>query len=343
MKKGMAIFLTVILILAVCSGCEKASDDRAVGTIQNEAIYAWELNFFLDSVKTELLNQAQISDEKEISEFWKNAEIDGVSAAEVAKNKAFEQAVLFKSKVLLAKESGETITPEMQNAINKQISDTKQSLGGEKAFKEALKNIGITESNYAELMKNTFLVNNYCQTLVNNGTIAISDEELATTYNENVKDYRTSVTAKHILFSIVDENKNPKSQEEQEKAKETAESVYTQIISGALNFDQAMATYSEDPGLNQNPDGYTFSRGEMVKPFEDTAFSLDEGEISKPVLSDFGWHIIQLIHADVPLFDDMKNEIFSDMASERFDQYVKDNSKNFAVTKNEDVLNTISF
>ncbi len=341
MKKVITVFVVLSLIVT-CFGCEKASDDRIVGTIQNENIYFWEFSFFLDSVKTELLNQAQISSDEEISEFWKNSEIDGVPASDVAINKAFEQTVLFKTKVLLAKQNGETITPDMQKEINKQIAETKQSVGGESDFKETLKSIGINESNYTELMENTFLVNSYFAKLVENQTIYISDEDIQAYYNAHEKEYRTSVTAKHILFSILDENQNPKSQTEQEQAKQTAQSVYTQIMDGTLTFDQAMADYSEDPGLQQNPNGYIFGKGEMTEIFETTAFNLDIGQISKPVLSEYGWHIIQLTQAQTTPLEDVKDNIFSLLASEAFDSYVKDAGKNYQVTRQDSVLRTIS-
>ena len=65
-------------------------------------------------------------------------------------------------------------------------------------------------------------------------------------------------------------------------------------------FDELMNEYSEDGGLAGNPDGYTATPGEMVPAFEETAFSLEIGEISDVVESDYGYHIILRLPLDDP-------------------------------------------
>ena len=57
-------------------------------------------------------------------------------------------------------------------------------------------------------------------------------------------------------------------------------------------FDELMNANSEDSGLAANPDGYTFTAGEMVEPFETATRALTPGQISDIVESDYGYHII---------------------------------------------------
>ncbi|GIK71497.1 MAG: hypothetical protein BroJett021_04850 [Chloroflexota bacterium] len=65
------------------------------------------------------------------------------------------------------------------------------------------------------------------------------------------------------------------------------------------DFAQLAAEYSDDPGsAAQGGDLGWFSRGRMVAPFEEAAFSLQVGEISEPIKSDFGYHIIEVLERD---------------------------------------------
>lgn len=84
------------------------------------------------------------------------------------------------------------------------------------------------------------------------------------------------VCAKHILV-------------EDEK---TANEVYEKAASGA-DFDALVKEYGKDPGMESNPTGYVFTKGEMVEEFEQASFALKDGEISRPVKSTYGYHIIK--------------------------------------------------
>lgn len=84
------------------------------------------------------------------------------------------------------------------------------------------------------------------------------------------------VCAKHILVS--DEK--------------IANEVYNKAVSGA-DFDALVKEYGTDPGMESNPTGYVFTKGEMVEEFEKASFDLKAGEISRPVKTTYGYHIIK--------------------------------------------------
>jgi len=77
-------------------------------------------------------------------------------------------------------------------------------------------------------------------------------------------------------------------------------------LNAGEDFATLAAEFSQDPGsAAEGGDLGWFGRGRMVPPFEEAAFSLDIGEISEPVQSDFGWHIIQTLgHTNLPLSGD---------------------------------------
>lgn len=110
-------------------------------------------------------------------------------------------------------------------------------------------------------------------------------EHLAAVHNDEINElYKNDYTcAKHILISFDTYS--------EDDAFELAEAVYNEALGGA-DFDTLINTYNEDPGMSQNSDGYVFTKNEMVKEFEETSFSLAPGEISAPVKTIFGYHII---------------------------------------------------
>lgn len=87
----------------------------------------------------------------------------------------------------------------------------------------------------------------------------------------------TEVRASHILVATEEEANN----------------LRNEIINGK-NFADVAAEYSKCPsGANGGDLGY-FGRGMMVKPFENAAFELEVGELSQPVQTQFGWHLIEV-------------------------------------------------
>lgn len=98
------------------------------------------------------------------------------------------------------------------------------------------------------------------------------------------------VRAQHIMKMV------PRGNEEAATAmKASIDSIYTLIANGA-DFAETAKALSDDKGsaVRGGELGW-FGRGQMVKPFEDAVFALrDSGEVSKPIRSQFGWHIIRL-------------------------------------------------
>ncbi len=110
--------------------------------------------------------------------------------------------------------------------------------------------------------------------------IAVSDAQIADFFNKNQSLYSTpaQVRARHILV----------------KTKADADSIEVQLRGGA-NFATLATKFSVDPGSKAaGGELGWFGSGQMVKPFSDAAFAMSVGQISQPVQSPFGWHIIQL-------------------------------------------------
>lgn len=98
------------------------------------------------------------------------------------------------------------------------------------------------------------------------------------------------VHASHILFSIADHA----SAEEEQAVFQKAQKVKEEILKGKP-FEDAAGQYSDDPSVHQNGGdlGY-FSAFQMIAPFEEAAYNTAEGEISGPVRTPYGFHLIRL-------------------------------------------------
>jgi len=78
------------------------------------------------------------------------------------------------------------------------------------------------------------------------------------------------------------------------KTEEEAKKLLDDIKSDKISFEDAAIEYSLCPSGQTGGDLGYFPKGVMVKEFEDACFSMDIGEISEPVKTQFGWHLIQL-------------------------------------------------
>ncbi len=115
----------------------------------------------------------------------------------------------------------------------------------------------------------------------------VSDEAIRNYYDQNIERYRIQeeVQARHVLI------KTDKHSDEEALAlinKVKAE------IDGGLDFAEAATKYSEDDGTKaRGGDLGKFQRGRMVPPFDQAAFSMEVGQISEPIKTQFGYHIIK--------------------------------------------------
>jgi peptidyl-prolyl cis-trans isomerase D len=120
--------------------------------------------------------------------------------------------------------------------------------------------------------------------------LAVSDVEVSAWYESHKDRYQRAEErrASHILI-LVDADQN------EETAKAKADGILKELQESPGKFAELAKQHSQDPGSAQKGgDLGFFGRGMMVKPFEETVFKLQDGEISGVVRSDFGFHIIQL-------------------------------------------------
>jgi peptidyl-prolyl cis-trans isomerase D len=118
----------------------------------------------------------------------------------------------------------------------------------------------------------------------------VTDEEIRAYYRDNKEDYSIEkrVVLEYISFPVVP------NREDTLEAKTAIEEVQKQLADGTP-FEELAKTYSQDPASAEKGGDLGWVRkGRMVKPVEEAAFALEKGEVSEPVLSQFGYHLIKL-------------------------------------------------
>jgi peptidyl-prolyl cis-trans isomerase D len=123
--------------------------------------------------------------------------------------------------------------------------------------------------------------------------VAVNEEDLQRYYAENASRYTAAEErrASHILIKA---DKDMATADRQ-KARAKAEALLEQVRKSPGQFAELAKKNSDDPGsAERGGDLDFFSRGAMVKPFDDAVFAMKPGEISNVVESEFGYHIIQL-------------------------------------------------
>ena len=127
--------------------------------------------------------------------------------------------------------------------------------------------------------------------------MSITEEEIVKYYNEHKEHFQTpeSVRASHILVKEEDE----------------ANDIINEINEG-LSFEEAAKKYSMCPSKEAGGDLGEFTRGKMVPEFEEAAFSIEEGKLSEPVKTQFGYHIIKVQskkEAGISTLEEAKDQI----------------------------------
>ena len=121
--------------------------------------------------------------------------------------------------------------------------------------------------------------------------VNVDDEEITDYYDSHVDEFKTgkTVEARHILIKL-----DPGANQEADLAAKARAETVAKMAKGGQDFAELAKTYSEGPTKDRG--GYLgkFQQSQMVKPFSDKAFSMTAGEISDPVKTQFGWHVIKV-------------------------------------------------
>lgn len=199
------------------------------------------------------------------------------------------------------------------SGVTDALSQLESSMGGAQALDASLKDGGLTRADLTALAKRLLLFTDVQKAV---GAEKVTDAQLQQAYQQDIGQF-TQLHAEHILVNT------------------EAEAVKIRARVTAKNFAALADKYSIDPSAKQNHgDLGTLPASQLDSTFVLTALALNPGEISEPVQTQFGWHVIMLISTDTQPFEQVKEQLLSQLSNEAFRTWLEDRLKNADITVN---------
>jgi len=232
------------------------------------------------------------------------------------------------SKRLLIQEAQQQNIGVSSSEIDRAVNIIKRRFPSEQRFFDALQEAGLTIEQFTNNLTKELVVQKLLEQQVGEQIGDISDEDALNYYNEKNEKFiqDEQIRVHHILLKVT-ETADP---EKVKTVESKARGILERIIKGE-DFETLARQYSEDPSALKGGDIGFFSRGDMIKNFEDAAFALKIKEVSDLVRTPLGFHIIRLDERKgsqkIP-FEDLKVEIKLQLKQERskkfFEEYVEE-------------------
>jgi parvulin-like peptidyl-prolyl isomerase len=270
--------LTISLLAAlalVAAGCGGGSGTKsvpadAVAVVGNQTITKAQFNFLLSGAKRTYKARK--------TPFPK----PGTTQYKTLQDQAMQYLVQESELEQKAKDLGVSVSDADVDKRLKQIKQ--QYFGGSQAKYEAqLKSQGLTEPQIKQDLRAQILSEKIYNKITAN--VKVTDSDVKTYYDQHKSSYSQAASrdVRHILVNN----------------KALAQKLESQLKAGA-SFAALAKKYSKDPGSAANGGKLTVSKGQTVPQFDKVAFSLKTNEISPPVHTQYGWHIIQALSAIKP-------------------------------------------
>jgi foldase protein PrsA len=310
----LLVLLTLTFVVLVAAACGGGGDDEA--SVPGDAIAVVDGNAIAKAEYDGLINQAKKSYKAQKRSFPKV----GTAEYNVLKNQAVQflvQRAQFEQK---ADELDVEVSDKQVEARLKQIK--KQYFGGnQKRYDQQLKQQGLTDEQVRRDIRAQLVQEGIFNKVTE--SVKVTDADITAYYNKNKAQYGTpeSRDVRHILVA----------------SKKLADQLYTRI-KGGEDFAKLAKKYSKDPGSKEQGGKLTVSRGQTVEPFDKTAFLLPKDSVSRPVKTQYGYHIIQALSAvkpakTTPLKDvktSIKQQLLQTKKNGAMTKWVESTKKEFA-------------
>ena len=276
------------------------------GVVQSQEIIEDEKQTIVKEVKTDSTKLIKVDGvaavvgdfvilDSDIDKQFAQLEASGVSTKDISRCQLFGKLLEDKLYVHHAIQDSIVINDaEVRSYVDQQLEGFAQQIGSmEKliAYYNKSSEQDLRDEMY-ELNKNGQMASKMQQKVVEE--IEVTPDEVRQFYNKIPKDERPLFGTELRVAQIVVIPET--TQEEVDKVVKRLREFRADVLDNGSSFTTKAVLYSEDPGSKRTGGKYTLNKKRplMVKEFRDVAFSLDEGDVSEPFKTDFGYHIIYL-------------------------------------------------
>jgi parvulin-like peptidyl-prolyl isomerase len=291
-------FLALCSLALVVAGCGGSSS----ATLNNDDVAVAGTQQITKEQFTALMNRAKKSYDAQKRPFPK----PGSTEYEQLKG----QAITFLIQRAEFEQEAQDLGIKISDAdVNKRIDQLKKQFygGSEQKYRRTLAQQGLTEAQAEGEVRAQLVSEELFKKIT--GDVKVSDKQIREYYNSHKSQYQQpeSREVRHILV----------------QKKNLADQLYTQVKGGA-SFAALAKKYSKDPGSASSGGKLTVTKGQTVPAFDKTAFSLKKGEISQPIKTQYGYHIIQALSAVKPPQKTPLSKVESSIRQQLGDQQKRD-------------------
>jgi len=264
-------FLLAALV-AVLAGCGGGGGN---GDVPSDAVAKVGDQTITQAQFTALIDQAKRSYKSQKRPFPKV----GTPEYQALKDQAVAYLV---QRAEFAEEAGKLKVSVSDKDVQKRLDQIKKQYfgGNDKRYQQQLKQQGLTDTQVRQDVRANLISDGLFKNVTSD--VKVSDSDLKKYYDQHQQQYGVPEQrdVAHILV----------------KTRTLANQLYDRIKGGA-DFSALAKKYSQDPGSKAQGGKLTISKGQTVGPFDQTAFLLKTGQVSRPVKTQFGWHIIKALSA----------------------------------------------
>ena len=311
MRRRLLLALALVALLvpfaAACGGGDDEVPGDAIAVVGGEEISKAEYDALLDRARRSFRERQQPFPKAGTREF----------------NALKAQAVAF----LVQREQFEQRANDLDITVSDRDVDTRLEqmkrqyfAGNDKRFEQQLKRSGFTEEQLRRDLRAQLIEERLFAELTKN--VAVSEREISEHYRENKSDFAQPARrdVRHILVS----------------KRALADRIYAQLRGGA-DFAKLAKRYSQDPSSKNRGGKLSITRGQTVPPFDRTAFALGKGELSRPVKTRFGYHVIEALTPVTPartaplseVREQIRHQLLEEKRNDVMTEWVKETRKDY--------------